>query len=203
MIYINGKVCEWNMNQFNNLEEIIVASFNSVANDNQIITNVILNDEPFSEIYPHQAEDVSVSNIEKLEFFSVDLNHMAESVVEELFKVTKSMSLACTTASTYFRRGDEAEALDMLQDLIEVQRSFLNMVGTLRTDFNIPESDEVNELTNRFSELLSEVINVMDYEDWVLLADFLEFEVAPICNEWNVCLEQFQLFLKFSKETIQ
>ncbi len=199
MIFINGKQSSMNLNQFENLEEVISMSFENFSQKNQIITDIIVDDEPFSEIYPHQAEDISCDNIAKLEIFSMDLNQMAANVIEELFKVTKSMYLACGTISLYFRRGDIEEGLDMLQDLIDVQRSFLNMVGTLRADFNIPDTLELNDLTNKFSELLTEVISVMDYEDWILLSDFLEFELAPNCREWDDCLEQFKFYFSSSK----
>ena len=29
----------------------------------------------------------------------------------------------------------------------------------------------------------------MESEDWVLLADLLEFELAPLCEEWRVAGE--------------
>ncbi len=203
MIFINGKQSTLNLNQFDNLEEVINLSFANFSLSNQIITNVIVDDEPFSEIYPHQAEDISCDQIGKIEIFSLDLNQMALNVIDELFKVTKSMELACETISIYLRQGDNDAGLDMLQDLIDVQRSFLNMVGTLRTDFNIPETEELNELTSKFSDLLSEVLNVMGYEDWILLADFLSFEVAPNCKEWNTCLTQFKLYFTSSKGITQ
>lgn len=188
MILINGKESKLQMQQFTNLEEMISASFENCAQAQEIITDILLNDEPFSEIYPHQAEDISASQVTKLEIHSVNMNTMAGDVIEELFKVTRFMEVAATQISNYFRQGDDAEALEVLQDLIDVNRDFLNVFGTLRADFGIAHDETLEVLSEKYSNLLSELIEVMESEDWILLADLLEFEIRPTYAEWNTCL---------------
>lgn len=71
MIYINGQKSEFEINQFANFEEIIDAT-NKYCNDsNEIITEVHLNNELFQELYPHQAEDIEINEIQKVEITSV------------------------------------------------------------------------------------------------------------------------------------
>lgn len=188
MILINGQESNLQVQHFANLEEMIIASFENCAQAQQIITDVLLNDEPFSEIYPHQAEDIAASQVNKLEIHSVNMNTMAVDVINELFKVTHSMEVGAAQVSNAFRQGDEADALEVLQDLINVNRDFLNVFATLRTDFGIPSDQSLDNLSERYSELLSELIEVMESEDWILLADLLEFEISPIYIEWNTSL---------------
>ena len=61
MIYINGQKSEFELNQFSNFEEVIIATNAACNNANEIITEVHLNDELFQELYPHQAEDIEIS----------------------------------------------------------------------------------------------------------------------------------------------
>ena len=193
MILINGKESKLQMQQFANLEEMLAATYDDCAQSQQIITDVLLNDEPFSEIYPHQAEDISASQVNKLEIVSMDVQLMAAEMTNELFKVTKSMEMAATQSAAYFRQGDDAQGLELLQDLIDVNRDFLNVFGTLRTNFDVPNDEHLNRTSDKYSALLSELIEVMESEDWILLADLLEFEISPACLEWDNSLNFIKL----------
>ena len=44
----------------------------------------------------------------------------------------------------------------------------------------------------RVSELLGEMSEVLSGEDWILLADLLEFEFNPVCEAWNKNLEKLR-----------
>ena len=193
MILINGKESNLQMHQFATLEEMLAATYDDCVQAQQIITDVLLNDEPFSEIYPHQAEDISASQVNKLEIISMDIYLMASAMTEELFKVTKSMEMAATQSAAYFRQGDDAQGLELLQDLIDVNRDFLNVFGTLRTNFDVPNDENLTNTSETYSALLSELIDVMESEDWILLADLLEFEISPACLEWDDCLNFIRL----------
>lgn len=193
MILINGKESKFQTQEFTNLEQMLLASFEDCTEAHQIITDVRLNDEIFSEIYPHQAEDISAAQVNKLEITSVPINSMALDIIEELFKVTKSLSLAAVQTSEHFRKGDDAKALEILQNLIDVNRDFLNVFGTLRTSFDVPQDEYIDKVAEKYSDLLSEVIDVMEAEDWILLADLLEFEITPAYLEWDSCLNSIKL----------
>ena len=132
MIIIDGRPMDMNMAAFSNLEEILVQVIQDDYLEKRVVTDVLLNKEPFNEIYPHQAEDIEVSEIETLEIQTVPLNEMAGSVTEELYKVIHIMGEGSREIARLFRQADDAEALEMLQDLLEVTREFLGMVGLLR-----------------------------------------------------------------------
>ena len=193
MITINGKESKHETHQFTNLEEMLIASFNDCTESKQIITDIVLNNETFSEIYPHQAEDISASQVNSLEIHAVAVNTMALDITVELFKVTESMGIATLQTAEHFRKGDDYQALELLQNLIDVNRDFLNVLGALRTDFEVPNDHNLDATSEKYSELLSELLDVMEDEDWILLADFLEFEIHPACVEWNTSLEFVKL----------
>ena len=41
----------------------------------------------------------------------------------------------------------------------------------------------------KLADLLSEMSDVLENEDWILLADLLEYEFLPLCDEWLVVSE--------------
>ncbi len=196
MIIIDGRPLDMNMAAFSNLEEILVQVINDECMENRIVTDVLLNKEPFNEIYPHQAEDIETAEIESLEIQSVLLNEMAENVATELYKVIRIMNEASRQIAQHFRQADDAQALDMLQDLLDVTRDFLGMVGLLRYEYVPPGSDNISERIELISSLLGEMIETLENEDWILLADLLEYEFLPAVKDWGGVIDNLQKVIK-------
>lgn len=192
MIIIDGRPMDMNMAAFSNLEEILVQVIKDDYLEKRVVTDVLLNKEPFNEIYPHQAEDIEVSEIESLEIQTMPMNEISGNVSEELHKVIRIMNEGSRQIAQLFRQADDAEALEMLQDLLDVTRDFLGMVGLLRYEYVKPGSDDISERIEGISGLLGEMIEVLGNEDWILLADLLEYEFLPEVKAWEAVISNLQ-----------
>ncbi len=184
MIVIDGRQSEMHISNFANLEQMLNTIMEDECMEARVVTDVLVNDEAFSEIYPHQAEDISSAEIQSLEVRSVSAGQMATDIAGELDKVVRIMTSGARSVARSFRQADDAEALDMLQDLLDVTRSFLGMLNTLRNEFTLPITTDFIADTGHLSDLISEMSEVLEVEDWVLLADLLEFEFVPVCQNW-------------------
>lgn len=185
MIIIDGQNSDFNITNFTNLDELLVGVMNQEQLDNRILTDVLVNDEAFSEIYPHQAEDVDCRDIQKVEIMTMGVPEMGVNITRELYKVIRLMNQGATQVAELFRRADDAEALEMYQDLIDVTRNFLGMIGVLRDEFSLGGSSLFEESVNELSGLFSEMLEVQENEDWILLADLLEYEFNPLVDRWK------------------
>lgn len=185
MIVVDGVKSGLQVNNFGNLEELLV----KVAEDNnleeRIVTDVLVNDESFSEIYPHQAEDIDTDEIQKVEIISVPVQEMAIDITEELVKVVNIMDHGGKRVADLFRQADDAEALEVYQDLLDVIRDFMGTISVLRHEFSLDDNKDFNDAVNDISELFTEMSDVMENEDWILLADILEYEFAPSIERWK------------------
>lgn len=192
MIIIDGRQSEMPIEHFANLEEILVSVTKNCCEENRIITDVFLNDEHFSEIYPHQAEDIEQAEIKRVEVCSMPLGEMALNIMEELITVTRMMSGGSRQVAHLFRQGDDNEALELFQDLLDVTRDFMSMVGVLRSEFVDATDENFIALVGRVSSLLGEMSDVLESEDWIMLADLLEFEFHPVCEEWQGSIQSMR-----------
>ncbi len=193
MIIVDGRQSELNIGSFANLEEILVNLMGEDSMACRVVTDVLVNEESFSEIYPHQAEDIDSSYIRSLEVRSVPASEMGQDIAGEMIKVSKIMSGGSRQIARLFRQADDAEALDMFQDLLDVTRDFMAMIATLRNTFRLdgdPESFMAK--AEVFSNLLSELTEVLENEDWILMADLLEYEFAPACESWVSVIENLR-----------
>jgi len=192
MIVIDGQKTGLRVNNFANLEELLVKVVGDGYVENRMVTDVLVNKEPFSEIYPHQAEDIHSKDIESVEIVSVPVPEMAVNITRELYKVVRLMGEGGRTVADLFRRADDAEALEMYQDLLDVTRDFLGMIGVLRDEFSLKEHQAFTENMEEISALFTEMIEVSENEDWILLADLLEYEFLPTVGKWKKVIAQLR-----------
>ncbi|MEG2173397.1 MAG: hypothetical protein RRY29_09075 [Desulfovibrionaceae bacterium] len=189
MIIIDGQQSQMNIGNFANLEEILVQVVSEDTMTDRIVTDVIVNEETFSEIYPHQAEDIASEFLRSVEVRSVPVTEMAVNIAREMYKVAQIMANGSKQVSRLFRQAEDAEALELFQDLLDVTRDFMGMLSVLRSEFSLSSSKEFTNNSEQFSSLLSEMTEVLENEDWILLADLLEYEFLPMCENWKKVIQ--------------
>jgi hypothetical protein len=192
MIIIDGQQSEYSLSDFDNLEELLDKITASEYFQDRIVTDVLVNEAVFSEIYPHQSEDIENDELEKVEIVSVSKREMGQQIVQEMSKVISLMSQGARQVAELFRQAEDVEALDTYQDLLEVARDFLGMVGSLQEELSLSSNTEMGEALEAFSALLTEMIEVQENEDWVLLADLLEYEFLPVVEKWSPIVQDLE-----------
>lgn len=189
MITIDGSQCDLKISDFSNLEELLTHIRDDDRMQGRVITDVLINNEPFSEIYPHQAEDTSCDNISSVEIRSEDMGAMAVNMAGEMQKVATMMANGAQNVARLLRENKENDALELLQDLLDVTRDFMGLLNLLKDKYLGGADDALIQKTEDFSSLISEMSEVLENEDWVLLADLLEFEFVPACDSWRAMSE--------------
>lgn len=185
MIVIDGTKTDLDIRSFENLEQVFDKMLEDGLLEDRIVTDVKVNNEPFSEIYPNQSEDIETSEIDSLEIVSASAVEMASAITLELYKVVNIMAGGGKQVAELFRQADDSEALELYQDLLDVIRDFLGMVGNLREQFSIKQNNEFEKVVEDFSGLFTEMTEVLENEDWILLADLLEYEFLPSVEKWK------------------
>lgn len=184
MIIIDGRESNLSLSNYANLEEVLSTLMEEEDMQERIVTDVLVNDEAFSELYPHQAEDIESGEISRLELRTVSLAQMAGDVVQELPKVIDIMAHGSRKAAAWLRQSELAEGLEVLQDIIAVSRDLLNTIHILRIGYSSGPIRELDELGDSLGNLLGEIGDVMANEDWLLVADLIEYEYLPACEGW-------------------
>jgi hypothetical protein len=185
MIVIDGRESSLSLSDYANLEDMLVKVIKEEKLEDRIVTDVLVDDEAFSELYPHQAEDIEASGINRVEIRTVSLDQMAGDVVAELPKVIDIMAGGSRSAAALLRRAELAEGLEVLQDVIDVSRELLNTIYVLRGQYSSGACAPLEEMSDILGDLLGEIADVMGNEDWMLVADLLEYEYLPACEGWR------------------
>jgi hypothetical protein len=187
MIVIDGRASNLQASDFANLEELLVRVLEEEL-ENRVVTDVLVNGEPFSELYPHQAEDIGIGDVREVEIRTVSVESMAADITTELYKVISLMTSGASRAAALMRRAEIGSSLEVVADLVEVTRHFLGTVALLRQEFSINRDSELAPLVENMSSLLDEMSEMIEQEDWFMLADLAEYEFLSACSEWNAVL---------------
>ncbi|QJB58076.1 hypothetical protein [Pseudodesulfovibrio sp. zrk46] len=199
MIVIDGKQYEMTGQQPENLEQVFEMVVGEGALENRIVTDVLVNNEPFTEIYPHQAEDIEITEVESVEIKTMATDDMAVEITLELYKVVNIMAEGGKHVAELFRQADDAEALETYQDLLEVIRNFLRMIGVLRDEYSLKDHKEYERAAEELNDMFSEMSTVLENEDWILLADLLEYEFLPAVEKWKRVIKQIRDDIRSAK----
>lgn len=196
MIIIDGRESNRKISEFANLEELLSGLLADESLKDRVVTDVLVNGESFSEVYPHQAEDMACDTITRVELRTEPVKDMVVAMSGEMHKVATLMANGARNAGRLFREEKSTEALELLQDLLDVTRDFMGMVTRLRDEYLGGADEEFVRKTEALSDLVSEMSDVMESEDWVLLSDLLEYEFAPLCEDWRKISENIHKQIK-------
>jgi len=185
MILIDGQQKDMDVSSFQNLDQVFIKVMEDGSLEDRVVTDVFVNDKPFSEIYPHQAEDIDMSEVKTVDIRTLGVAEVAVEITRELYKVVTIMGEGASRVAELFRQADDAEALETYQDLLDVTRDFIGMISILRGEFALKDHKAFLESSDQFSELFTEMTEVLENEDWILLADLLEYEFLPAVNRWK------------------
>lgn len=190
MIVIDGRESGISLSNFANLQEVLSKLMEDEGLQQRIVTDVLVDDEAFSELYPRQAEDIASGSFSKLEVCTVSLDEMAGDVVEELPKVISIMDAGSRRAAELFRQSDLAEGLEVLQDIIAVSRDLLGTIQVLANQYSGATSGRLDSFGGSLGGLLDEIGDAMANEDWFLVADLMEYEFIPACAGWGAVINE-------------
>lgn len=191
MIVIDGRQSSMELSNFANLEELLVKVMEEEVVAEHIVTDVLVNQEAFTEIYPHHAEDIEIDEIQSVEVRTMSVTEMAGEVSKELFVVIKIMQSGARGVAGFLRQGDTAEGLEVLQDLLDVTRNFLTTISVLHQRFPLSDTTIFEQTSSSLDKLLGEMCDVMAEQDWLLLGDLLEYEFTPAAEEWEQVIAGF------------
>lgn len=188
MIVIDGRESSLALSNYANLAEVLVTIMEEEGLGNRVVTDVLVDNRSFSELYPHQARDIEACSFKRLELHTISLEEMASDVAGELPKVIGIMARGARRVATLFRESEIGEGLEVLQDIINVTREMLGTIHVLRNQFSFGVNREMEKLSATLGDLLGEMNDVLGNEDWQLVADILEYEYIPACEGWHAVI---------------
>jgi len=197
IIEIDGKRLDLDLSNFSNLEELIYDVMEKHVDGNKLITEVKINDVTFSERWPGEAKVIPLDKIYKIEFITKPLHVIADKFLEDLPNKIDGIIEGLKEAAELYRVADEQEANLNFVKVINALREFINFIAQLKR-VDIIEWDKLNleEDYEKLINLMDEMVDVQEDEDWILLADLIEYELSPLMESWKNIASEMRKHIK-------
>lgn len=153
------------------------------AINNRVVTGVLLNGAPYSEEVPHAALEVGRGAIESLELFTKTAEDLSLHFMENGHYFVELLRQALPKIVDDFRLGDEMEANEHFLAFLESLHLIVRMLEEtkismgLSDDIQLGDKGSLKSFMESLGETLTNLIEAQERNDWVYLADILEYDL--------------------------
>lgn len=159
------------------------------------IVEIILDGQSFSPDENEKIEEFKVLSFKKIEFVAATIQEMVAAAFEDGEEGLQHLEEIALEVAADLRLGRVKEAMDSYLEFVDGIEWFITMLKNAEKAFagNMTESSvEADRQTvmTRLSEQMSSVQAAQEAEDWVGMADVLEYEFPEVLREGKVLVKK-------------
>jgi len=169
-----------------NLQQILQEIGEKQLGNNRIIWSVKVNGNPYHEQSPHDAMKVAAADIRTLEIGTMDDTEICEAFIQNGGVIADCLCRGTEKVSELFRLEDEGTANKHYGDLLESCRGFFSMLHHTQEVLKMGGTANhysVEDHLASVNKLFEIMFKAQQNEDWIRLADLLEYELSPLLAE--------------------
>ena len=134
------------------------------------------------------------ADINSLEVELADLKDLVATNLSNALDYLEKLIPGFDQAADLFRTGNEQEANKYYIQILDGMDWFSEVVNVVMSSEGEGQEPE-NSLRIRqakLTDLMSQMLEANKNQDWVLLADILEYEMTPFYKEWQTILSRLK-----------
>ena len=189
-ISINGAETEESSFQGETLKEVLDEIVKS--HSGTYIRRVWLDGQEVSSSAPDTLMS-AVSSVELLELELADLKDLMANNLSNAKEYLEKLIPGFQKAADLFRMGNEQEAhkfyLQILDGIDWISQVVQTVVNSRNKEL---EGQDLKDRQERLTGLMTQMLEANQNQDWVLLADLLEYEMIPFYEGWQEMLSRIE-----------
>ena len=180
------------------LQEILGDLAQKAVGDDATMREVFVNGEPFEEAKLGPADRLGRERIQRLEVETIPAREMAMHFLSSAHSYLAAINESVGRVAELFRVSDEQEASDHYLNTLESIQLFLQMLqecrNILQLDFENPVLDGMSgeQRLQKLLALIKDLLAAQEQQDWVLLADILQYDLSSEIKLWQGYMHNFR-----------
>lgn len=194
-VTLNDQSLPVDLSHLRNLEEALMELNEKFIPTGEQLFQVQLNGQFFTERYPRESRYITLGEVSTLDLKTVTDSDLARGILGDAALKVQTLVEALEKGAALFRLAAEDEAnyyfaqvLDALRWLLQTGEGACQVLDVDLAKECSPQIGDVAEFLKRFQDLLDEMLQVYQEEDYILLADLMEYELLPMVQEWQKIL---------------
>ena len=189
-ISINGAETEESSFQGETLKEVLDEIVKS--HSGTYIRRVWLDGQEVSSSAPDTLMS-AVSSIELLELELADLKDLMANNLGNAKEYLEKLIPGFQKAADLFRMGNEQEAHKFYLQILDGIDWFSQVIqAVVNSRNNAIEGQDLKDRQERLTGFMTQMLEANQHQDWVLLADLLEYEMTPFYEDWREALSRIE-----------
>jgi hypothetical protein len=189
-IFINGAETQEAFSQGGTLGEVLHAILNS--RKDTYIRRVWLDGQEASS-NTQDTLKTSTASVESLELELALLQDLVANNLTNGKEYLEKLVPGFQKAADLFRMGNEQEANKYYLQLLEGIDWFSQILLTIvNAQVDIFKEQTLEERQKKLTEFIAQMLEANQNQDWVLMADLLEYEMIPFYKDWQEVLSQIE-----------
>jgi hypothetical protein len=134
------------------------------------------------------------ADINSLEVELANLNDLVANNLSNALDYLEKLIPGFDQAADLFRMGNEQEANKYYIKILDGMDWFSEVINIVMSSKGEgPEAEDTLQLRQaKLTDLMSQMLEANKNQDWVLLADILEYEMIPFYKEWQTILTRLK-----------
>ena len=189
-ISINGAETQDPSFQGGTLEEVMNAIVKS--RQNSYIRRIWLDGQEVSSDSQDTLKTLTTS-VELLELELAELQDLLANNLTNAKDYLVKLIPGFQKAADLFRMGNEQEANQYYLQVLDGIEWFSQVVIIIvSTQKNKSEEKSLEERQKKLTDLMSQMLEANQNQDWVLMADLMEYEMIPFYKDWKEVLSRIE-----------
>lgn len=181
-----------------NFGELFRAVEDTLLLDRRLIgaMEVLQPDGNVFEIDPAEIARLSLEEVGKAVFTSISLKEFAEQEVGATGRFLPVAAEGLQRVSELFNARDYAGALSLFSELVDGLRMFLMALTSIQDAFGLRLDDiqetptiTIGQSVDNLNQILGDMMDGLENQDYVLVNDYLTYELIPHLNDWQKRLQ--------------
>lgn len=180
------------------LEEMLINIMERHVPEEHLAQRVLVNGARYVEEVPHDAAQVPRAEIDRLEVKTISRQEIAAQFMTHGPAILGTIIEAAPRVAELFRVADESEANEHYLNFLQSLQEFLLMINLTTKALGIdPATEFVNGRTlaqegEELNRIVNEMLGVQEEQDWVLLADLIEYDLYEVLQRWHEGMPSLQ-----------
>ncbi len=184
-IQVNGQLCDVEIPDDSGFLDIIKTVTNSIEKPGQGITQVRLNGE---DITGEDWDDYAMMKFDEIREIDIEtssLSALARDMCVSLADFMDNLLRELKKTSDQFRLGNEQSGSEIYALSIDGIQIVTHTTVMIQRNLNIPDDISLldgttfREHLSQLQTLISDMFSAQENQDWILLADLIEYELIP------------------------
>ena len=161
------------------------------------IRRIWLDDQEFPSD-DREALQKKPSDIDSLEVELANLKDLVATNLANALDYLKKLIPGFEQAADLFRAGNEQESNKYYLQILDGIDWFSQVISVIMSpdkgETELPDTDDesLEVRQKKLTDLMSQMLEANQNQDWVLLADILEYEMVPFYKDWEKILSKLE-----------